>query len=61
MSVKPAVLTCMDARISVRRHLLGTRDIGLIHHRDCGLRTFTESARMPHADVARGYVPDEVP
>ncbi|WIX99649.1 carbonic anhydrase [Amycolatopsis mongoliensis] len=59
--------------LTVSRHLLGTREIVLVHHRDCGMRTFTDPAQdvrqcigrlraspfLPHTDVVRGYVLDE--
>ena len=36
-----AVVACMDARLNVYG-LLGTREIILIHHTDCGMLTFTD-------------------
>jgi carbonic anhydrase len=40
-----AILTCMDARILPSRilsqRLLGTREIAVIHHTDCGMLTFS--------------------
>ncbi|WP_347176677.1 carbonic anhydrase [Parafrankia sp. EAN1pec] len=36
-----AVVACMDARLNIYR-LLGTREIILIHHTDCGMLTFTD-------------------
>ncbi|WP_410620868.1 hypothetical protein [Amycolatopsis sp. cmx-8-4] len=42
------------------RHLLGTREIVLLHHHDCGRRTFTDTefARR-HTGAMRGFVLDQ--
>ena len=40
-----AVLACMDARsLAISQRLLGTEEIILIHHTDCGMLTFTDDA-----------------
>jgi carbonic anhydrase len=38
---KLAAVVCMDARL-ISQRLLGTREIMLIHHTDCGMLTFKD-------------------
>jgi carbonic anhydrase len=56
--------------VAVSRHRLGTREILLVHHTDCGMRTFTDEAVrqslrrlrgspfLRHRDHVRGFVWD---
>jgi carbonic anhydrase len=56
--------------VAVSQHRLGTREILLVHHTDCGMRTFTDEAVrqslrrlrgspfLPHRDHVRGFVWD---
>jgi carbonic anhydrase len=59
--------------LAISQRLLGTREIMLIHHTDCGMLTFTDdpgedvrqsiarikaSPFLPHTDAVRGFVFD---
>ncbi|HMH93373.1 MAG TPA: carbonic anhydrase, partial [Streptosporangiaceae bacterium] len=49
--------------LAISQRLLGTREIILIHHTECGMLTFTDddfkaSPFVPHTDAVRGFVFD---
>jgi carbonic anhydrase len=43
--------------LTVSQHLLGTREIVLIHHRDCGMRTFTDTEFARRLESSTGMRP----
>jgi carbonic anhydrase len=43
--------------LSVSQHLLGTREIVLIHHDDCGMRTFTDTEFAHRLESETGIRP----
>ena len=48
------VVTADEIRsLAISQRLLGTREIVLIHHTDCGMLTFTDDERKKYS-----YVPD---
>ena len=51
-----AVVACMDARLNVQ-HLLGTKEIILVHHTDCGMLTFTDDQVKADIEAATGLRP----
>ena len=51
-----AVVACMDARLNPYG-LLGTREIILIHHTDCGMLTFTDDAFTAQIEADTGMRP----
>lgn len=51
-----AVVACMDARIETGR-LLGTTEIVLIHHTDCGMLTFRDDALKTEIEADTGLRP----
>ncbi|MCR6482465.1 carbonic anhydrase [Amycolatopsis sp. OK19-0408] len=43
--------------LSVSQHLLGTREIVLIHHQDCGMRKFTDTEFARRLESSTGIRP----
>jgi len=43
--------------LSVSQHLLGTREIVLLHHHDCGMRTFTDTEFARRLEERTGIRP----
>lgn len=43
--------------LSVSQHLLGTREIVLIHHQDCGMRKFTDTEFAQRLESSTGVRP----
>jgi carbonic anhydrase len=43
--------------LTVSRHLLGTREIVLLHHHDCGMRTFTDTELARRLEEHTGIRP----
>ncbi|MEA5361044.1 carbonic anhydrase [Amycolatopsis sp., V23-08] len=43
--------------LTVSQHLLGTREIVLLHHRDCGMRTFTDTEFARRLEERTGIRP----
>jgi carbonic anhydrase len=64
------VVTADEIRsLAISQRLLGTKEIILIHHTDCGMLTFTDdvlqsiarikaSPFIPHTDAVRGFIFD---
>ncbi len=44
--------------LSISQHLLGTEEIILIHHTDCGMLTFTDEQFKERLEQETGAVPD---
>lgn len=44
--------------LAISQHLLGTREIVLIHHTDCGMETFTDDAFLQRLQDHAGIRPD---
>jgi carbonic anhydrase len=69
---KIAILACMDARLNpygllgleegeahaISQRLLGTEEIVLIHHTDCGMLTFTDDAFKKSVQDETGIKPE---
>jgi carbonic anhydrase len=47
--------------LTISQRLLGTREIILIHHTDCGMLTFTDDAFRAQVQADTGIKPDWVP
>ncbi|MFN8151763.1 MAG: carbonic anhydrase [Solirubrobacterales bacterium] len=47
--------------LAISQHLLGTEEIILIHHTDCGMLTFTDEELAAKLEDATGERPDWVP
>src|SRR5215510_8306274 len=53
------VITADEIRsLSISQRLLGTREIMLIHHTDCGMLTFTDDAFKAGIEAETGLKPD---
>jgi carbonic anhydrase len=47
--------------LAISQHLLGTREIILLHHTDCGMLTFTDEQFTAQLEEATGERPDWAP
>jgi carbonic anhydrase len=52
-----AILACLDARLALSQRLLGTKEIILIHHTDCGMVTFTDDEVKAQIEQDTGIRP----